>query len=549
MSNLTEAISWFSQGESVQLQDNQFAISSTKERIYRFFSKNYDTQQIKAIADLIQKQLQKAPQEREEYLRLAAAFITRHQNDWFGGRIAEIFDRAISPFRKTAEFVHPANREKYQKWVRYGMPPEIYIKHPHFCSFLEMSGLLSQMKVTRDTIREIDGEPAILVDGKWTRSSQLKELFKVRKSLRYNNETFLIHKQTNMVYTYLDNGKGLQRHHPYITENRPISILNEEKYQRLIRSAKTFVRPGEEHLSEEQRQRLNASRPFVLQLVSSSVAGADTRFHDLLVKPKHPYLRIVVGTNDSKHHLRRGEVFEMGYGWKEPVCSLKTTQGQFRSPDVWEYFHCEERVVTNIPISEQEAHALRAYTLKYHRDGINLGNPVAFHLTRQNCSTYVRKAMAVAGIQVHTEIDLAAFIHEIAPEWLVQVAGAFGQLYSVTKSMLNWSVSLLPDSFCSTVTSVAEKVSSCFHLTLEALTALVIAPFNAMLGGSSGKEGQAFVPPNTPARQIGPTLSSWKSWLTLSAYRIDLPGILQRWQRKQASTVCYNKPIRLSIVP
>lgn len=551
MVNVSEAASWFLQGETLELRDNTFVKSVGRERIYRFFSKSHDCQQIKIIAAFIQRKLAEAPTpvERQEYLQLADAFVSRHGSDWYGGRIARVFDRAVVSYRPNVTFAHQENQASYQKWLRNGFSADIYHKHPQFCTFMETSGLMSQMKVTRDAVREIDGEPAVLVEGAWTKWSVLRTLFEPRASKRYG-ETFIVHKHTNEVYTYLDNGRGLQKHHPYVTENAPISTLNEGQYQTVLAKAQAFVRPGEEHLSDEERQRLNAGRPFVLQLVSSYTEGLNTRMHELMIKPKHPYLRVIAGADNPEQNTRRGEVYEVGYGWKKKVIiPLRTTQGQFRSPDVWEYVPVEERLVTNIPISQEEARALREYTLKYHRDGVNLGNPVAFHLTRQNCSTYVRNAMAVAGIEAPTEVDLASLIHEVSPEWMANVADFFGQIYQGAKKSLKCAISALPQGVHNALTTCADKISSLARRAMEAVTAFCMVPLNALLGGGLGEGGRAFVPPRAPESQIGPTLHSWKSWFSLSTYRINLPGVLQRWQRQQASTVVYDKPVRLAIVP
>lgn len=551
MINISKATTLFSQGRTLQLNGNELVICSHKERIYRFFSPDHHCQQIKAIAAFIEKKLQEAqnPEEKGEYLRLADAFVKRHGTEWYGGKIVQAFDRTIAQHRPNVGFAHPVNQVTYQKWLRNGYASEIYQKYPQFCTFLETSGLLSQMKVTRDTILEIEGEPAILVEGEWTKWSTLQTLFEPRASKQYG-ERFIVHKQTADVYTYLDNTKGLQKHHPYVTENTPISTLTDEDYRRVIENAHTFIRPGEEHLSPEERQRLNSQRTFVLQLVTSAIEGPDTRLHDLVLKPKHPYLRVVVGADNLEQDTRKGEVYEVGFGWKRiSFIPLIASQGQFRSPDVWEYGHCAKRIVTNIPISQDEARALRQYSLKYHRDGVNLGNSVAFHLTRQNCSTYVRHAMAVAGVEAPTEIGLGTLIHDISPEWIAKVEDFFDRVSQGTARGIKHAVSLLPNFIRKGLTVAAEKISFFVHRMFEAIKAFAMVPFYAILGGVSGEGGKAFVQPDEPEKHIGPTLANWRNWFTLSTYQINLPGVLQRWQRQQASTVVYDKPVKLTIVP
>ena len=59
--------------------------------------------------------------------------------------------------------------------------------------------------------------------------------------------------------------------------------------------------------------------------------------------------------------------------------------------------------------------------MKYHLDGINLGNEPGFHITRQNCTVYFREACKAAGIAVPIQIDLASAINRVMPEVLRRV--------------------------------------------------------------------------------------------------------------------------------
>lgn len=549
--NISAAIDLVNRGKTLQLTENHLVECSYTARIRRLFSKGHHIQQVEAITAFIGSQFIKAksPEEKAAYLQLADGFIRYHRNDRGAGKVVQVFDRIVAPHRSKVEFMHPVNCAKHQKWVSNGLPEEIYQKHPSFCMFLEQSGLVSQIKITRDTVREIDGEAALLVEGIWTKWSDLDASFEARYSRRYQ-EMFVVHKHTIDVYTYLDNGKGLQKHHPYISEDTPLSTLNEDDYQRVLEKAHLFVRPGEEDVSVEERQRLQAQRPFIVQLVSSYVPGPKTNFHELVIKQKHPCLRIIIGSDNTERNIRKGEVYEVGYGWqKKMLIPFVATQGRFRSPDVWEYKSCDERVVTNIAITAEEAHALQQYTLKYHRDEVNFGNSTAFHLVRQNCSSYVRNVMAVIGIKVPTEIGIADLIRQAAPDWLLQVAAFFKAVVKGCKRVFKWSISVLPQGLRRRVAWAARKLVNLVRRIIICVSALCSVPFHYVLGGGGGAGGHAFVAPDAPKKQLNPTLANWKSWLSFSVYKINLPGILQQWQRQQASTVVYTNPIRLSIVP
>ncbi len=64
-----------------------------------------------------------------------------------------------------------------EKWKRYGFDPNLYGKYPDFQKFLYQTPLASQMKLSRDKITEKEGEPAILVEGKWVTLALLENGF------------------------------------------------------------------------------------------------------------------------------------------------------------------------------------------------------------------------------------------------------------------------------------------------------------------------------------------------------------------------------------
>lgn len=551
MGSISQAIGWLAQGEALSWKTEGLSKCGYKEKLQCFLNPGKQREEVAKITAYVQQQLAAAPsEERQLYLKLADAVVARYYNSRSAGKVIMAFERHLARYRTSPIYKHPANRVLYQKWIRNGLPADIYHRHPECCAFLEKSGVLSQLKVTRDTVLELDGEAALIVEGKPLKWSAFQHMFEIQKSKLYK-ETFLVHKKSRLTYTYLDNGLGLQEHHPYLTGLAPISKLSEEDCQAVTAKAMEFVRPGEEHLSQEARAQLNAERPHVLQLVTSYIKTGDSHFSELVSNPKHPYLRLIAGRDSKSLPVKRGDVFEVGYGWKERiVIPFETTQGQFRSPDVWEYKGCDERIVTNIPVSVQEAQDFYEYTLRYHRDGIHLGNAVAFHLFRQNCSTYVRAALQVAGIAVPTEMTLPAVVHEVAPGWIRAVGLAFsGTRQGLHNLVRRVSEIFLPPTVKHYLHGAARKVVMLFQRFVISLTALGLAPIGIALGGALGDEGKAFVQPDTPEQNVGPPLRNWKNWLVLSGYTINLPGVLQRWQREQASTVVYRNPVKLSITP
>lgn len=503
--------------------------------------------EIQSIADKILSLLKNAEQ-KEPSLKLADAFVRCYGNTWNGKDISQIFDRAVSAYRPEKQFLHNENQKKFDKWQRYGQDALIYHNHPEFSTFMENSGLLSQLKVTRDVFKEIGGEPAIKVNGEWMEWSDFKGLFKSVYSERYR-ETFVV-SYDNQVYTYLDNGKGLQLHHPYLTEKNPTSLLSQTDFAKVLATAHLFVREGEESLSQEERKKLNASRTFVLQLVTSRANGANTRLHDLILNPKHPYLRFIIGEDEPNLNFSKGEVYEVGFGRKYSIpVPLITTEGRFRSPDIHEYLHFEEKIVTNFAITKQEALAFADFVAEYHSSEVNVGNPIGFHYLNQNCSTFARVALESANIKVPTKITLAQLLPKITPLWALKAGQATQSLASKVFNVLSNPLEYLPNCLKSPIQKTAQKISEKIHNLLEALTALVFIPLKIALGEAFGTEGRAFVKNGDKPKNIGPSLKSFKKWFMLSSYSINLPGVLQRWQNKQASTMTYKKPIKLCIVP
>jgi hypothetical protein len=178
-----------------------------------------------------------------------------------------------------------------------------------------------------------------------------------------------------------------------------------------------------------------------------------------------------------------------------------------------------------------------------------LGNPIGFHFGRQNCSTFVRHVLKAANIDVPTEISLSELLHEIAPEWIAKVADFFSAVKAHTLTLIDRVISILPIRLKTALSTVASKISALVHRVIEAVVAIPLMPISIALGEASGKEAVAFVEPGKPRKPILPTLSNPKKWFTISKYNFNLPGVLQRWQRLQPSTVIYDKPLKLTIVP
>lgn len=527
---------------ALQLSNGELRPCETKERIKRLLLPHHDQREIQIIANHIFDQLK---DRKTEYAPIANRFIQQYARTRNGSKISQILDRTLVQHQFQSSFQHPANQTGYQKWQLYGQSASLYEKHPEFCHFAEQSGLLSQIKITRESFTEIDGEPALKVNGSWMKWSVFQQQFQSVFSQTYQ-ENFIVHTASRTVYTYLDNGQGLQPHHPFLSEKSPISRLNEDEYTKLLEQARSFVRTEESNLTQAEKESRNQARTFVLQLVTSYTKGPETRFTELVVKAKHPYIRLIIGQDNQELNTKKGEVYEVGYGWKNKLnIPLTTTQGRFRSPDIWEYKGCEERVITSFAVTPEEAKAFADYVTEYHRTAVLIGNPIGFHLFKQNCSTFVRAALGIAHIQVPTEIKLSDLWEEVIPVWFQQLKSAYRGLKEKAIALSRHCIRILPQSIKDPILTGTAKIQQVYLKAVEGLSALAFLPVKVALGDASGTGGIAFTLPGQKPESIEPNLKSFRRWFMLSSYTCNLPGILQRWQREQASTFIHRNPIRL----
>ncbi len=501
----------------------------------------------------LQKEVQKVTQffnthiqsSEKDMMALADAFILRYASNPLTKKILQVFDRNVALLRPTIQYLHPGNQENFNKWQKSRQPTEIFHRFPKFVEFLKKSRILNQIKISKDLISLKDGKPGLLVEGVWHTEDELQKRFSIEKSNIYK-EPFLIDRETREVYTYLDNGKGLQKHHPYLSAHTPISTLDEQEYLKTLQKAHEFIRPEEAHLSIEERQELNQERTFILQYVTSHVPNGTSHFHQLLRNPKHPYLRLIVGKDNPNLNTHAGEVYEVGYGLKNnSLFPCMTTQGRFQSPDAYEYTD-HDKIVTNIPITQEEANKFYTFTKKYHYDSIYLGNEIGFNFIHQNCSVYAEQACLAANIKIPTQISLKETIHRICPD-IIKTIGI--QLKEWKDKTITWWKENKPRMIPQTFDSCISKIHSLFHRIGDFFAACFLLPLRTALGEAFGDGGSAFRQLNKPQEQLTAPLKNWKNIFSLSHYTLNLPGIAQEWQLKQPSTVIYHRPTQLTIVP
>lgn len=535
--NLLEAKDWIADGSPViyDQEKHAFVKGDWKERVHRFFSSDYHRQQVQRVVEVVQNTLISNDSTIDASVQeLWDVCVLKYQKSKGLRKVTRVADAIICQHRKDLEFSEKGNQASFAKWTKYGHDPAVFREFPEFAQFMFDSNLISQMKVTRDALHMESGEPHLMVEGKWMKWDDVLDQFTFKRSKRYN-EVFILRKSDSEVFTYLDNGKGLQLHHPYQTKKlTPISTVTDEELEALQDKAALFERNDGEDGSPD--------RPFILQIVTSYVKGPNTNFHENVVKRKHPYLRIIIGKDNHDLGTKKGEVYEVGYGWKKrPFVPFMLATGQFRSPDLWEYMPCEERVVTNIPVSQEEAHNVFAFTQKYHNESINLGHEIGFHLGRQNCSVYVREAARKAGIELPTEIKVTTAIAKVSPEWMKTIGRGALEAAKKVKTCAYKAIQILPEWFKNPLIKGYRAVAAIAKKVAQVVVAFLFNPFRILLGDGLGKKARGF----EEERDVKPSMQKLHSYFTIP--KINLPGVLQEWQREQLSTEIHKQPRQFAI--
>lgn len=517
------------------------------DKIRHFFNPKDYAAEVRQIVTLATTALKGAEgDDRKELIEIADAYIIQHGSQKKVAKILKAFDRQLHGYRDTPYYTHPDNKSQFNKWTRASQPEEIFHQFPKFAEFLHGSKLLSQIKTTRDSLQMRGDEPAMLVEGEWMRASQVMAKFHIENSPTY--QTQFVTDSTGQVYTYLDNGLGLQKYHPYQTIGSvPISTLREEQIGIVREKANQFIRSEEKDLTQEERNEKNSERPFVLQLVTSYTNRGTSNFAETVRNARHAYVRIVAGKELPEYNVKKGDVFEFGFGWKsEVLLPFAATQGLLCSPDPWEYMTCDKRYVTCVPINANEAAAAFEFALRQQRKQVQLGQEIGFQLAQQNCTVFDRKIAELTNIAIPTEIQLKPLLYRILPD-VIKTVGS--KIAAYTKS--GWSFAkrtirtYTPGPVGNWTICTINKIYKIFAEMADALTAFSLLPIRTLLGGTVGEGGASFEEGETI---IAPSRNP-RNWFRLSSYSYNLPVMMQEWQKEQPSTFVVDNPVRLTIVP
>ena len=562
INNYPNIVNWLKTGHSISLKNDGFVKDNWKVRLKKFFNPNFRNRETLKVIDYINGKFKNTPEPNTDLVKLGNAFILKHRKskklnegllrlDHLMGNIRasnkELFD--------CERYLMKTNKIRLNKWQKASQNEEIFYKHYDFIKYLFETPLASQIKVTRDVIKENeDGEPVIPVEIKKIEHGELvteikqlpfsefQEHFNCVHDKKYGEKVIV--DKVNNIYTYLDTRKGMVMHDPYEAKSVPppvISQLSQQDYAKTLEVARKFIRKDEKDLSETDRKECNKNRNYILQIVSSYVKSGNNKnpitgnFNEFVKRRKHPYLRIITP---------EGKVYEGGFGWRNSTLLIFSMRsGQFRTPDIWEYKSCDERVVTNIAIDDKEKDKFYQFVMGYHNK-IRLGRRPAFNLLFQNCSVFVRKAVKFStDINLPTEMSVNKFLNRIAPT-CIQIIGE--KLKNMNTKLENIFIRPLPQCLKKGIHWIVDKIKKIW----QAIHALILSAFAFVLGGAIGRGGEQFREnENEPERQLNAPLANPEQWINRSKYTFNFPGLLQEWQRKQPSTIVYEKPVRFTIVP
>lgn len=439
----------------------------------------------------------------------------------------------------------PENAQILEKWIRAGQDEEIFRKFPNFVQFLEESKILPYLRVSRDKIFLQDGKPGLLVEGVFHTEEEIRSRFISLWSPHYN-QAFLFEEKTNEVYTYLDNGLGLENFHPYRDAlKKPICTLSEKDFQKTLKFAQKFERSGEEHVTDE----IKNSRTCIVQIVSSRNNGCDTNLHNLVFNPRHPWYRYIY--QDPK--TGKGKVHEISFGWDKspfPYTPLKISAGHLRSFDQWNLVVSDERVVTSMAVTKEELEKFEEFLkLNLQREKeIGLG----YQFDQHNCATFISKGQEALGIPIPVKMSAQKLIHECLPNPARTVLSFSNQTFHSIRTLASALTSrLLSKPINYYLNSTSSKVVRFFLLYMKIWFLSVVATLRIALGGVYGsKKPTLAVSYAEIGEVIKPVLSDLDS-LAPKQYGIYPPGVVQGWQLKQKSTMRCQKPNGLlsTIVP
>ncbi len=441
----------------------------------------------------------------EEVARRVDRLATRAQGFIFG----------VEP--SCISYQRPENQEAYKTWMHRGFPPEVFRHYPYFTDLLQKTRLDSVIEKLGGAILWERGKGYLLVDGAWSSIDSFCDRFKPRFFEEFH-ETLLEEVGTGLVWSY-QGDHGFIPYHPYNFEAlKPLTHISQQELSRVQELGRRFHRP--EGAAEVGGQPL----PFVMQVVSSynksspGPLGMSEGVRRTFRRPKHPWLRLITAD---------GAVYSVGYNWEEPikVQIASNEHGRMRSPDRWEFMPADERVLTNIGLTEAEGELFLSLVNDYQKAILEHSEASpTFNLLRQNCSVFVKAMLKqLLDIDIDTEATLQEVISAILPfkPTAIRIDGEKHQHSPLLADMP------LP------LQLIGEAIGVGRSITCGARNAGMNAIFFTLFGGCAGPRGTRFIPDEEGLDLMHPPAHKLWEWFDQDVSAINLPVKVQIWQLAQ----------------
>jgi|GEM_PF-3073964 len=232
-----------------------------------------------------------------------------------------------------------------------GLDGSLAKKYPDFVDFLQSSELVKKMKHFRHHVKGVEGQPALLYEGKWTKWSELKNILGLTG--KKPSEIKLPYG-----YRYVDRTVDKNGY------DNPYGIVKQDliKWKKL---SPTYMHQNQDLLGK-----------YFIEIVGNTKNGWG-----------HHWFRLI----DEK-----GNVFAPGFnrGWVPFLQPLAMYKGKIMQMDPCEY-EDYSKVTTLINVSSNEFASL----IKKIENDNNTGN-IGFSYYRKNCAKYTSALLEHIGIKV-----------------------------------------------------------------------------------------------------------------------------------------------------
>lgn len=503
--------------------------------------------------------IEKRLQEKKEVMFLDVA-KAGHQTTLSTAQLAlaaQKLDPEIADLQ--AELTKLLKQLKYvNKLSEIAFPKELVFSHLDFVAFIFDSNLAYSMACFKNstatgpenhTIRMVDGEPCIKMNGAFTPWSAIKE------QVVYDTaqENIVSIQDRTKGWNYISPDGLVQKERFEYKELYPVEQLGQDDYQGLLEHAKQFY-------SGNNDPEPGVEKTCIFQVVTTCRKGfwkvpvEETWLTKNLLAhiPRHLTLRMID---------KVGRVYSFGVEPKKesvwaildafPLAILKTTVTKIGVPDMEETKECENRLVTSIALSEGKAQEFLTRVNDYNRRGFR------FNFMKQNCTKLGSDLLSRIGVVVNMQISFGELLTKIGPDLRdIPYIGApltflIEKVQQIVSFVWDTLSSILPSPIMGLVSMGVAMFKNALHKIATVFTNCLVYMLGGGLMTSEPVAGEEEVREHSdrvisfsrPVRGLGDLLRDDTCDINYSQKMVD-------WQNKQPSTVThkYRGP-KLAVVP